>query len=301
VKLGFGLPLSGSAATPEGIVAVTRRAEELGYDSLWTWDRLLVPVEPQTGYVGTPDGSYPEYFSRMMDPLDVLAFAAAHSSRIRLGTNVLVMGHYHPLTLARRAATIDVLSGGRLVLGLGQGWSKDEHDAMGVAMGDRAARADEFLEVMKRAWTDDVVEFDGDFFQIPASVIDLKPVQKPHPPIYMAAFSPGAMKRVATFADGWTPVMWPTDQLGSAMDGIKTMAREAGRNPDDLKLVVRGNVRLTPEPLEERGSFVGSWDQILTDIKETELAGADELLIEPQGDTPEEFISLMERVRAAIG
>jgi hypothetical protein len=109
------------------------------------------------------------------------------------------------------------------------------------------------------------------------------------------------MKRVATFADGWTPVMWPTDQLGSAMDGIKTMAREAGRNSDDLKLVVRGNVRLTPEPLEERGSFVGSWDQILTDIKETEVAGADELLIEPQGDSPEEFISLMERVRAAIG
>jgi len=144
---------------------------------------------------------------------------------------------------------------------------------MGVAMGDRAARADEFLEVMKRAWTDDVVEFDGDFFQIPASVIDLKPVQKPHPPIYMAAFSPGAMKRVATFADGWTPVMWPTDQLSSAMDGIKTMAREAGRNPDDLELVVRGNVRVTPEPLEERGSFVGSWDQILSDIKATELAG----------------------------
>ena len=113
MKLGFGLPISGPAATPEGIVRVTRRAEELGYDSLWTWERLLVPTHPQTGYIGTADGSYPEHFKRTMDPLDVLAFAAAHSSRVRLGTSVIVMGHYHPLTLARRTATIDVLSGGR--------------------------------------------------------------------------------------------------------------------------------------------------------------------------------------------
>ena len=188
MKLGFGLPIAGPAATAEGIVDVTRRAEELGYDSLWTWERLLVPTEPQTGYIGTPDGSYPEHFKRTMDPLDVLTLAAAHSSRIRLGTSVMVMGHYHPLPLARRAATIDVISGGRLALGFGQGWSKDEHDAVGVELGDRARRADEFLQVMKRAWTDDVVEFDGEFFQVPASVIDLKPVQQPHPPVYLAVY-----------------------------------------------------------------------------------------------------------------
>jgi probable F420-dependent oxidoreductase len=235
-----------------------------------------------------------------MDPLDVLAFAAAHSSRVRLGTNVLVMGSYHPLTLARRAATIDVLSGGRLVLGLGQGWSKDEHDAMGVALSVRAARADEFLEVMRRAWVDEVVEFDGEFFHVPASVVDLKPLQRPHPPIYLAAYTPAAMKRVATSADGWTPVAWPTDQLSAGIDGIRSMAREAGRNPDEIELVVRGNVDLTPEPLAERGAFMGSWDQVVSDINATEAAGADELFVDPIGGSPEEYISLMERVRAAI-
>ncbi len=163
MKLGFGLPMAGPAATPDGIIRVARRAEELGYDSLWTWERLLVPIHPQTGYIGTPDGSFPEHFKRTMDPLDVLTFAAAHTSRIRLGTSILVMGHYHPLTLARRTATIDILSDGRLQLGLGQGWSKDEHDAMGVAMQDRARRADEFLTVLKRAWTERVVEFRGGF------------------------------------------------------------------------------------------------------------------------------------------
>jgi alkanesulfonate monooxygenase SsuD/methylene tetrahydromethanopterin reductase-like flavin-dependent oxidoreductase (luciferase family) len=97
-----------------------------------------------------------------MDPFGVLSFAAAHTSRARLGTNVAVMGHYHPLTFARQCATIDVLSGGRLDVGIGQGWSKDEHDAVGVAMKDRARRADEFVRVVKRAWIEDVVEFTGD-------------------------------------------------------------------------------------------------------------------------------------------
>jgi alkanesulfonate monooxygenase SsuD/methylene tetrahydromethanopterin reductase-like flavin-dependent oxidoreductase (luciferase family) len=131
-------------------------------------------------------------------------------------------------------------------------------------------------------------------------VIDLKPVQKPHPPVYLAAFSPGAMKRIATHADGWAPVAWEIDKVTGAMDGIRNMMREAGRNPADLKLVVRGNVQLTPDPLEERYPFVGSWEQILSDIEETRRVGADELFVEPQGASPQEFISLMERVRAAV-
>lgn len=301
MKLGLGLPMSGPSAAPDGIIQVARHAEELGYDSLWTWDRLLVPDNPQTAYIATPDGSYPDHFKRAMDPLDVLTFAAAQTSRIRLGVSVLVMGHYHPLTLARRAATIDVLSGGRLDLGLGQGWSKDEHDAVGVAMSDRGPRADEFLEVMKRAWSEETVEFEGAFFHVPPSRIDLKPAQQPHPPIYLAAFSPPAMKRIALAGDGWTPVGIPIDQMVPMMNSIRGMAREAGRDGDALKLVVRGNVHLTDEPLPERFPFTGSWDQVLSDIRATDAAGADELIIEPQGAPPEEYIGFMERVRDAVG
>jgi probable F420-dependent oxidoreductase len=300
MKLGFGLPMAGDRISPESLLKVACRAEELGYDSLWTWERLLVPLCPQTGYIGTADGSYPEYFKRSLDPLDLLSFVAARTSRIRLGVSVLVMGHYHPLTLARRAATIDFLSGGRLDLGLGQGWSKDEHDAMGVAMSYRARRADEFLEVMRRAWTDDVVEFHGKFFDVPASRIDLKPVQKPGVPIYLAAFAPGAMKRIALSADGWTPVAVPIDQMRPMMDSIRQMAREAGRDGDALKLSVRGNIHLTSEPLTERYPFVGSWEQVVSDIRATRDSGADELFVEPQGECPEEFIRVMERVREVV-
>ncbi|HXV63210.1 MAG TPA: TIGR03619 family F420-dependent LLM class oxidoreductase [Vicinamibacteria bacterium] len=297
MKLGFSLPVAGPSATAEGITRVAKRAEELGYHSLWTWERLLVPLKPQTSYIGTADGSYPDYFSRVMDPLDVLTFAAAHTSRIRLGVSVAVMGHYHPLPFARRCATIDVLSGGRLDVGLGQGWSKDEHDAMGVAMKDRARRADEFVDVLKKAWTEKIVEFQGDFFQVPPSRIDLKPVQKPHPPIYMAAFSPGAMNRIAAKANGWTPVAVPIKAMPDMLNGIKEMAKAEGRAPTEIKLVVRANVHVTDKPLAERFPYVGSWDQILSDIEETRRLGADELFVDPQGGSPETFLEVMERLR----
>ena len=153
---------------------------------------------------------------------------------------------------------------------------------------------------MKRAWSDDVVEFHGTFFDVPPSRIDLKPVQKPGPPVYLAAFTPAAMKRIAVAADGWTPVAIPIDQMQPMMQSIRQMAREAGRDGDALKLVVRGNIHLTPEPLAERYPFVGSWEQVLADIKATRDIGADELFVEPQGESPEEFIHVMERVRAVV-
>ena len=117
-----------------------KRAEELGYDSLWVTERLLYPVQSQSPYPGTPDRSLPEGFKVTFDPLHVLTFAAAHTSQITLGTSVLVMGYRNPVPLAQSLATIDALSGGRLRVGMGQGWSKDEHDATGVSMKDRAAR-----------------------------------------------------------------------------------------------------------------------------------------------------------------
>jgi probable F420-dependent oxidoreductase len=297
MKLGFGLPMAGPDATADGIVQVARRAEELDYHSLWTWERLFVPLEPESPYIGTADGSYPPYFSRTMDPLEVLTFAAAQTSRIRLGVGVAVMGHYHPLPLARRCATLDVLSGGRLDVGLGQGWSKDEHDAMGVAMKDRARRADEFIDLLKAAWTEKVVTFQGEFFQLPPSHIDLKPIQKPHPPIYLAAFSPGAMKRIALRGNGWLPVAVPIGEMSGMLNNIKDMAKAAGRDPGEIKLVVRANVHITEQPLEERFPYVGSWDQILSDIEETRRIGADELFVDPQGTSPEHYLEVMERLK----
>jgi len=221
MKLGFGLPHNGPPAGPEAITMVAKRAEELGYESLWVLDRLLYPEQPQTAFPATPDGVLPENFKTVLDPLQTLSFAAAHTSRIALGTSILVMGYRNPVLLAQSLTTIDVLSGGRLRVGLGQGWSKDEHDAAGVSMKDRAARGDEFIQVLKAMWAADPVEFQGKFFQVSKSIVQPKPVQKRHPPIYLAAYTPGAMKRVATFADGWTPAHVPIDAMAQMMERIR--------------------------------------------------------------------------------
>ncbi len=301
MKLGFGLPHSGTIASPEAMIMVAKRAEELGYDSLWVFDRFLAPVQPQSPYPGTPDGSLPENYKTVLDPLHTLSFVAAHTSRIALGTSVLIMGYRNPVLLAQSLTTIDVLSGGRLRVGLGQGWSKDEHDAAGVSMKDRAARGDEVIQVLKAMWGADPVEFQGKFFQVPKSIVQLKPVQKPHPPIYLAAFTPGAMKRVATYADGWMPTFVPPDAMAQQMEGIRAMAQEAGRNSSDLKLVVRANVVVTPQSQgDQRQLFYGSLDEIKSDIRATRDIGADELFIDPQGESAEVYLEAMEQFKDLI-
>src|SRR5262249_46693088 len=149
------------------------------------------------------------------------------------------------VTLARRLATIDILSNGRLRVGLGLGWSKDEMQAANAPPKQHGAVADEFLQVLKAAWTTNPAEFHGKFFTLPSSYISQKPVQKPHPPIYLAAFAPGSMKRVATLADGWNPVAVPVAGMEQMFAGIKQMAKDAGRDPSTLKMIVRGNVELS--------------------------------------------------------
>src|SRR5262249_41086508 len=156
------------------------------YDSLWTIERLLYPVNPQTPYPVTPDGSLPQPYKHVLDPVATLVYVAALTKKIALGTSVIDMPYYNPVPLARRLTTLDVLSNGRLRGGLGLGWSKDEMDATGADMTKRGARADEFLQVLKAVWTTDPAEFKGKFFTLPKSYIYPKPVQKPHPPIYLA-------------------------------------------------------------------------------------------------------------------
>jgi probable F420-dependent oxidoreductase len=281
MKTGVAVPNIGPVATPEAVKTVAQRAEALGYNSLWTVERLLWPVNPQSPYPPTPDGSLPEAYKYCLDPLDTLTFAAAHTSTIKLGTSVLDIPYYNPVMLARRLTTIDVLSKGRLRVGFGVGWSLDEMQAAGADMKVRGARADEFLQVLKTIWTNDPAEHHGKFFTVPKSYIGPKPAQKPHPPIYLAAYSQPAMKRVATMANGWNPGGIPIDAMAYMFGTIKQMAEDAGRDPAELSMIVRANLLITEEPIEgERFVFVGSLDQIREDIAACEKISAEEVFLE---------------------
>lgn len=298
MRFGFALPQIGSPAGPEALVMVAKRAEDLGFDSLWVLDRLLWPVNPRAAYpIG--DGSLPVQYKNVLDPVETLTFTAAHTSRIALATGVLNLPWYNPVLLARRLTTLDILSGGRLRVGFGIGWSPDEYEAAGATWQDRGKRADESIELLKKVWTTDPVEFHGKHYRIPKSFIGPKPVQKPHPPIYMAAFTPSAMKRVAAEADAWLPVGIPLSEVGAMFDGIKNMARETGRDPSKLELIVTAGVEIHKTPIEkERTEFTGTLEQIGEDFATARKLGAAEIAIYmqflPPGEAAKDLIARME-------
>jgi probable F420-dependent oxidoreductase len=302
MRLGFNVPNLGPTTGTENIAKVSQRGEELGYDTLWSTERLLVPVNSSSGYGGMAGVPIPEQYKIQTDPLDVLSFLAAITRRPRLGTSVLDLPFYNPVVLARRATTIDILSGGRLCLGLGQGWSPEEFEAVGASMKTRGPRADEALKLMHQIWKDDPVAFKGKYFSLPLSTIQPKPIQKPHPPIYLAAFAPRALKRVATMADGWLPVGLPVPAMKQMWESVLAMAKEAGRDPSQMELIVRANFAFTPERLgDDRMIFMGSEQQIKDDIQAVRELGAAEIEFDPttgpQGDSLQSWLDSMEKIR----
>jgi probable F420-dependent oxidoreductase len=305
MRIGFVLPQVGPAASPQAIVHVAQRAETLGYDSVWVTERLLYPLKPQTPYPATPGGLLPEPYKIVFDPLATLTFVAAQTKRIAVGTSVLDMPFYNPVMLARSLTTLDVFSGGRLRVGLGQGWSKDEYDAAGVVPRGLGTRADEFIQVLKTIWTTDPVEFHGRYFQIPRSIIQPKPVQQPHPPLYLAAFSPPGLKRAATLANGWNPAGVPVEGMRQMMAGLKDMAKAAGRDPASIEVVVRANLSIAQQPLgKDRGIFAGSLEEIKADIASVRTLGASELFFDaafsPGVRAENDYLRILEEIRRLV-
>jgi alkanesulfonate monooxygenase SsuD/methylene tetrahydromethanopterin reductase-like flavin-dependent oxidoreductase (luciferase family) len=186
-------------------------------------------------------------------------------------------------------------------VGLGIGWSPDEYEAAGAPWQDRGKRADESIEMLKKIWTTDPVEFEGKYYRIAKSFIGPKPVQKPHPPIYMAAFTPSAMKRVAAEANAWLPVGIPLSGLGAMFDSIRDMAKEAGRDSSALELIVTAGVEIHKKPIQkERTEFTGSLEQIGEDFATARKLGAAEIAIYAQflgsGETAEDLVTRMEEL-----
>jgi probable F420-dependent oxidoreductase len=303
MEIGVFVPNVGPSANPTAVIREARHAEQLGFSSLWVADRLLYPVAPRSRYPASSDGTLPAYYRRILDPLATLAFVAAHTNRIRLGTCILDVPFYNPVVVGRTLTGIDVLSGGRLELGCGQGWSEDEFEAVGLPAEGRGARTDEFLRVLQAVWTDDPVEFRGEHFSVPRSVIGLKPVQRPHPPIYLAAFSERALRRAATMADGWMPARVPTAELGRKLARCRQMAAEAGRDPAGFRLQVVAIPEETRVPIAgERAPFAGSFEQLREDVERTREIGAAALIFQIDlGDEPDAVLAAMDRMRALVG
>ncbi|MGB7956209.1 MAG: TIGR03619 family F420-dependent LLM class oxidoreductase [Candidatus Nitrosopolaris sp.] len=279
MHVGITLPNLGPQATRENVLKLATQAEKEGFDSLWTITRILWPLKPQSAYRATP-----LEYQNVLDPLDVLVYVAANTNTIALGTSVADIFFYTPIMLAKRFATLDVLSQGRVISGLGLGWSKDEYQASNIPFMNRGQRADEFIQVMKKIWADDIVEFKGKYYDIPASKIDPKPIQKPHIPIYLGGFSPNTFSRIVEYdLNGWLGVVGgPLEYTENFIKAIKKQASQAKKNPDNFRIIMMTypNVKEGVSSKNDKNRFPlsGTIDEIGSDIQRVKGMGVDQII-----------------------
>lgn len=237
MEIGCHLPNQGPVATRAALATFAREAERHGMASLWVSDHVVFPRAATGNY---PGGRFPHPPDKpYLEPVAVLAAAAMCTTRARLGASVFILGHRHPVVMAKMLTTIDALSEGRLICGVGVGWWKEELEILGAPFHARGRQADEILRAFKELWTADNPRFEGEFFRFRDLGFAPKPVQKPHPPIWVGGDSPGAFRRVVTLGDGWHATSKTPDELREALGRLRAAADAAKRPWTSLTLSVR--------------------------------------------------------------
>lgn len=247
MKVGISLPCAGAIVSADAIYESARLAEQLGLDSLWSNDRLFGPVDLASAYPYTPDGKMlRDPYQARLDPLLTLGVVAGMTERIALGTGVINVPYRDPIVTAKMVATLDVLSRGRVILGAGLGWMKEEFDALNVPFAQRAARTEEYLDVMKTLWRDGIAEYAGQFCRFGRVHFEPKPAQRPHPPIWIGGYSDAAIHRALRIGDGWHPSRLTPEAFAERMQRFRTLAAEMQRDLSDFTISVKVALHVCP-------------------------------------------------------
>lgn len=272
--VGLTLPQLGEHVTRDAVRAFCTSAEELGFASLWVQEHMFFAMQPSAPYAARPGLPVPDAYRTTLAPLELLSMAAAWTERVTLGTGILVGGYHRPVELAQRIATLDVLSGGRLIVGLSVGWSKDEHDQMDVEFTTRGRRMDELVTALRACWGPDPVQFDGEFFHIPESIVSPKPVQQPHPPLLSGMRSGAGLRRTAALFDIWNPASGSVDQLAATAAQINAM-----RSDDQPPVDVYQRV-FTEPPFRAAGVEPNSIDDLERAVAAARAAGFSHVIVD---------------------
>ena len=267
MDIGFILALTDQSGD---LAEIARTIESLGYESLWIPEHPVIPAAMKTLFPFTPDNKLPEHYARWPDPFVALTVAACATTKIKLGTGICLLPERDVLVTAKAAASLDYYSKGRLLLGVGAGWLREETEVMGANFGLRWKRTRETAEALRVLWTQREASYQGDLVKFAAVRSEPKPVQKPHPPIILGAHGPNALERVARTYDGWMPIVEGPDQFKSDVARLRSLTKERGRNPDKLDL----------SPFVEPGESGPSLD----DLKRYREAGANRVILFSQQD-----------------
>ncbi|MCA1647052.1 MAG: LLM class F420-dependent oxidoreductase [Chloroflexi bacterium] len=310
---GCTLPASSVALDPGALVGLAQAAEELGYASVWLPDHVVIPERITSAYPYSPDGRFPTpALQPYLEPLASLGYVAGATRRIRFGTHVLILPYRHPLLTAKMVATLDNLSGGRFDFGVGVGWMREEFEALGLderIYARRGAASDEQLRILKMVWTEDIAEFEGEFYRFDRLGAQPHPIQRPHPPIWVGGHSKPALRRAARFGDGWLPIGGrppadlPPETLAARWAVIRAEAERAGRDPERLRLCFSTTVSFDP-PADPRRPFTGSPEAIAADFDRYHQVGVDSFLVgfgsRPAADYEQHLRRFAEEIEPAL-
>src|SRR5882762_6943940 len=237
VKIGVFLFATDASADP---AVVARKAEELGFASFWVPEHPVIPLQTSSPYPGSRDGIIPDAYGRIMDPFVALARASAVTKTIQLGTGICLIPERNPLLLAKEVATLDRLSGGRFLFGIGAGWLKEETEIMGGDFAHRWTQTRESVLAMKELWTKPEAEFHGKYYNFPAVRCFPKPAAKPHPPVLLGGASKYVFKRIVEWGDGWLPTGASIEGIQRGRATLNELAEKAGRDPQSLDVIAFG-------------------------------------------------------------
>ncbi|HYV57933.1 MAG TPA: LLM class F420-dependent oxidoreductase [Candidatus Nitrosopolaris sp.] len=283
MRYGIALPNYGALADAETLAHLARRAEALGVDSIWVSDHLLAPTGVRSiyPYDRRPDAKPGDMgvIEHFYEPLTTLAYLAGHTSRIRLGVSAYIVPYRNPVLTAKQVATLDALSGGRLLLAVGVGWLREEFDALGVPFDGRGRRTDEYLAICRALWMDEVASYAGTVARLPPVRSGPKPRQRPHPPLWVAGNSAAARRRAARIGQGWHAIDLSPEELAPLVDDLRQRLLAAGRLPEEVSVTLRkGILPLTRAP-EPPHALYGPRDTIRADVAAYTAAGCDYLVL----------------------
>ena len=303
VRFGFSLQGRGVLAGREAITTLAKRAEALGYDSVWVTDRLLIPVQSRSAYPYSPTGAFPLGPDEpWLEPLTAVTYLATITERINVGTSVLVIPYRNPIFTAKALATADYLSGGRVILGAGVGWWQEEFAALGVPFEDRAPRTVEYLKIMKEIWTKPRVAFEGRFARIAeAGGVRPHPARQPHIPIWIGGHSEAALRRVVEVGDGWHPLglrppvsLYPPE-MAARVRRLRDMAAAAGRDPATITISFKAPLKFQEAVAAGRAPLSGSPREIVEDLQAYVAAGVQHFVLDFSVPTLPEMRDVLER------
>jgi probable F420-dependent oxidoreductase len=294
MEFGCHLPMFGPMATRHNVITFAKRMEALGYDSLWASDHVIIPYTIRSRYPYSDTGQFPlPPTADFLEPLTALALIAGVTERVKLGISILVLPHRHPVLAAKTLATLDHLSGGRIILGVGIGWMEEEITILGAPFSKRGAWSDEAIRIMRACWSQERASFKGRFFSFDEIGCFPQPARKAIP-IWIGGHTPRAFRRVAELGDGWHAAFAPLPQMEESLRFLREACRQAGRRFEDLAVTIRAGLSFRRERSTERRPLIGRPEEILEDLKGYQALGAQTVLLETRQRDLDDMISIYE-------